>query len=221
MNSSRDKILTAVREAIRIPSQLQEPPADLEKQFQKKRTLEKPADLKARFIQESEKVSAECTAIKTKELTSKISKVLENGGIGSLAVAGNVLQDQLTDLGKRQNLKLVNASGLDSTARREQMATVSAGLVLAQYGVADIGSLVVVFSESGSIMPWYLPETVIAVVRADFIVADLFELFDKVPAQKLKNAMLVTGPSRTADIEKILILGAHGPKRLIIFILED
>jgi L-lactate dehydrogenase complex protein LldG len=32
---------------------------------------------------------------------------------------------------------------------------------------------------------------------------------------------LTTGPSRTADIEKTLVLGAHGPRRLTLFLLED
>lgn len=32
---------------------------------------------------------------------------------------------------------------------------------------------------------------------------------------------LITGPSRTADIEKTLVMGAHGPKELYVFLLED
>jgi L-lactate dehydrogenase complex protein LldG len=32
---------------------------------------------------------------------------------------------------------------------------------------------------------------------------------------------MITGPSRTADIEKTLVLGAHGPKELMLFLIED
>ncbi len=221
MNSSREKILAAVRQAVKVPSQLQDPPPDLEQKFQQKLDLARPKDLVDRFMNECKKVSAHCSLIKSKELTAKITGVLEAEKIDSLAVSGHVLEDQLAVLGRRQNLKLVNASELGPGARRLDISTASAGLVKARYGVADIGSLTVLIEDTGSTLPWFLPDTIIAVVHARDIVRDIFELFKTVPADKLKNAVLVTGPSRTADIEKILILGAHGPKKLVILILED
>jgi L-lactate dehydrogenase complex protein LldG len=41
--------------------------------------------------------------------------------------------------------------------------------------------------------------------------------FDGMP----RNVMLVTGPSRSADIEQTLELGAHGPRRLHVLVIED
>ncbi|MGL6194698.1 MAG: LUD domain-containing protein, partial [Thermoguttaceae bacterium] len=39
-------------------------------------------------------------------------------------------------------------------------------------------------------------------------------------AQTTGEFLIMTGPSRTADIEKVLILGVHGPKRLIVFLVD-
>jgi len=46
-------------------------------------------------------------------------------------------------------------------------------------------------------------------------------LKSKYPGNMPSMISLVTGPSRTADIEKTLVLGAHGPKELVLFLLDD
>lgn len=51
---------------------------------------------------------------------------------------------------------------------------------------------------------------------------DAFKLLKKKYLDKLPSMIAnITGPSRTADIEKTLVLGAHGPKELYVFLLED
>jgi len=96
-------------------------------------------------------------------------------------------------------------------------------------GVAETGTLMV---HSGDATPntlHFLPETHIAVVYADELVGTYEDgwkaLRAKVGGDLSKGEMprtvsMVTGPSRSADIGKILLMGAHGPKRLHIILVD-
>jgi|ERR1051325_311420 L-lactate dehydrogenase complex protein LldG len=68
-----------------------------------------------------------------------------------------------------------------------------------------------------------LPPIHLVVAKKEELVADLAEGIQtwqgKYGANWPSNVYLITGPSRTADIEKILVLGAHGPKRLVTLLL--
>jgi L-lactate dehydrogenase complex protein LldG len=97
-------------------------------------------------------------------------------------------------------------------------------------GVAETGTLVV---HSGAPTPntlHFLPETHIAVVYRDELVGTYEEawaaLRKKFGADLSSGAIprtvsMVTGPSRSADIGKILLMGAHGPKRLHIILVDQ
>ena len=64
----------------------------------------------------------------------------------------------------------------------------------------------------------------IIVASTDQLVYDLKEAFDSMKKKYRKGFPsmmgIITGPSRTADIEKTLVLGAHGPKELYLFLIE-
>lgn len=69
-----------------------------------------------------------------------------------------------------------------------------------------------------------LPDTAVVVLRASRIVGPYEDAWDLLRAEiggMPRNVMLVTGPSRSADIEQTLELGAHGPRRLHIVLIED
>jgi len=69
-----------------------------------------------------------------------------------------------------------------------------------------------------------LADTEIVVVRASRLVGAYEEAWDLLRAEQggmPRNVMLVTGPSRSADIEQALELGAHGPRRLHVVLVED
>jgi L-lactate dehydrogenase complex protein LldG len=67
-----------------------------------------------------------------------------------------------------------------------------------------------------------LPETHIAIVRVDQILPAMEDAFGRVRAEcgALPRAInLVSGPSRTGDIEQTIVLGAHGPRRMHIVLV--
>ena len=118
-------------------------------------------------------------------------------------------------------MAVVRAASIPSSQRKQQLAEIKFSLVSGSYAVADTGSLIVLYEYSRTSYPHFLAGTVIAIVNFANIAADLFELFEKIEPDAAKNMVIITGPSRTADIEKILILGAHGPRQLIVIAVKQ
>jgi L-lactate dehydrogenase complex protein LldG len=89
--------------------------------------------------------------------------------------------------------------------------------------VAETGTLVFTTGAATPTASMLLPDTHVCVVRADQIVSGLEEAFARVRAVhgNLPRAVnFVSGPSRTGDIEQTIVLGAHGPFRVHIMLLE-
>jgi len=105
-------------------------------------------------------------------------------------------------------------SGLtDRLALREACATCDIGITSADYALADTGTLVMLSSAEEARMISLLPPCHLAVVPRERLLTGLDELLDllPVPSDRSSSMVLVTGPSRTADIEQILVRGVHGP----------
>ena len=101
----------------------------------------------------------------------------------------------------------------------EQM---QAGITTCEYLVARTGSVIVSTATSnGRKMHAYSPVHVV-IAREEQLVAQLEDalilLQEKYKSDLPSAITVITGPSRTADIEKTLVMGAHGPKELIIFV---
>ena len=97
-------------------------------------------------------------------------------------------------------------------------------------GIAETGTLMLPSDPARPTTLNLLPDTAIVVLRASRIVGAYEEAWDLLRAERRdpdtggfmpRNVMLVTGPSRSADIEQTLELGAHGPSRLHIVLVED
>ncbi len=89
----------------------------------------------------------------------------------------------------------------------------------AAYALADTGSVVLLSSDeprSRSLLPW----THVTVVREETILAGLEELFEALGTDLPSSVAIVTGPSRSADIEQKLAVGVHGPGEVHVAILS-
>lgn len=98
--------------------------------------------------------------------------------------------------------------GVEAAARPDVVAGIAVGI----HGIAESGSVVV--DADGAHLPSLLTELSVLLLPKDRIVPGLEML--PAPGPAVRNRVLVTGPSRTADIEKRLVLGAHGPRRLVV-----
>lgn len=121
---------------------------------------------------------------------------------------------------------LLTAAGMAFQATETDFRTqAAAGLTSCEALVARTGSVVVTpATASGRRLSIY-PDQHLVLARPSQVVAEIGDalrvLQSRYGAALPSLLSLTTGPSRTADIEKTLVLGAHGPRRLTLFLLED
>ena len=92
-------------------------------------------------------------------------------------------------------------------------------------GVAETGTLALTSGAPSPTLLNFLPETHIVVVDAKDLAGSYEELWTKLKAQygetMPRTLNLVTGPSRSGDIEQTILMGAHGPKRLHVIVVDE
>ncbi len=93
-------------------------------------------------------------------------------------------------------------------------------------GIAETGTLMLTSGRTSPTTLNFLPETHIVVLKARDIAGCYEDAWDRLRAARAgaplpRTVNLITGPSRTADIEQTIQLGAHGPRRLCILLVDD
>ena len=113
----------------------------------------------------------------------------------------------------------VDAAAFDKNA----LEACNAGITACDAAVAQTGSILVSSGSCGGRALSILPHVHVVIVSLDQIVATLGDALDLMRSRyagRLPSMLsFITGPSRTGDIERILVLGAHGPKELIVILV--
>jgi len=188
MDLARERILERVRTALRAPASRPAPPSDA--------PIWPPVgDVESRFRTEFE------------------------------AVRGELIADAEALRGLLSGFKLVATDGSDlvrdavgegnSSVRDCELGVTSCECLVARTGSIAISSL------AGGRALSVLPPVHLVIARREQLVPDLGAalalLRERHRSRWPSTLSFITGPSRTADIEKILVMGAHGPKRLALY----
>lgn len=219
--SERENILTRIREALRVPAHAHHgcglptvaeqrrvlPPTGATADEQFLLFAKNAAELRATFklLDGPGALTAELRALRD---TQKWQRVATHRSA--------VAQPQAMSLGLPV---LVTDEGCD----KHELEECDAGISECDALVAQTGTVVVTSRTTGGRALSCLPPHHVVIARREQLVPDLPAAFARIKekhgAKFPSMISFITGPSRTGDIERILVLGAHGPKRLTILCL--
>jgi L-lactate dehydrogenase complex protein LldG len=209
---SRDAILNKVRAALRrgAGQEIAEPPPV------RLRVAEMDVETRvASLLRAVEALAGKTRRAATGEDARACVKAVLNGKTAVASNAPFLRECGIADLAG------VRSGFTDAAALRALCATADVGITSADYALADTGTLVMLASPDEARLISLLPPVHIAVVPAGRVLSGLDELFTMLPnpANDTSSMVLITGPSRTADIEQILVRGVHGPGEIHIVVV--
>lgn len=134
----------------------------------------------------------------------------------------------LDNLLQTADIRRLNHSTLASLPREDQRREILAadiGISSASWTVAETGTLAMLSAPGRERLASLAPPVHVAIVTRSQILPDLFDLFDKLvaagPEYLPSNLTLITGPSKTGDLELRLTTGVHGPGKWHVIVCRD
>jgi L-lactate dehydrogenase complex protein LldG len=220
--AARDAVLARTRRALGEKADRGEARADAEAYIEAHRQGPRPAmpaDLVTRFIERARDMQSTVERLADRrDLPSAIARHLSALGAPAEAsvpaIRAGVCWPEFADLDWR-------AAGL-AIEVRPTTGQDRLGITGTFCAIAETGTLVVLTGDDSPTATTLLPDAHVAVVRPERIVSGMEEAFALVRQERgrLPRAVnLISGPSRTGDIEQTIVLGAHGPYQVHIVVL--
>ncbi len=148
-----------------------------------------------------------------------MQELIQSAGEGSIVAQPHPLVDELLGTLPQLRGRLEDAAILRGDSPSFSQCAV--GISAADCLVARTASIIVRSSNSGGRRLSVLPPIHVVLARLSQMVYSLEDALGSVNADLASSYVgIINGPSRTADIEKILVMGAHGPKRLAVILID-
>jgi len=164
-----------------------------------------------RFVKEISELGGTAICCSSSELAEHIMKVIYAANV-------NEIQSWNADFLPAGLVEGLEKQGI--AVKQNADPTLKIGLTGALAGIAETGSLVLPAGSGCSPTASLLPETHIAVLKLDQIYERLGQVLTLPEVRQASSTAIITGPSRTADIEMTLTIGVHGPRQLIVFVID-
>ena len=148
---------------------------------------------------------------------SRLERVLVELGARRIVCQDEPPLDSL-DLPERLPAFEWHVVGQTTGSLRAICAEADVGVSSAQAALSETGTVVVDSGPGRSRLVTLLPPVHVVLLPADRLVADLFALVEQQEQPLPANVTLISGPSKTADIEQTLAIGVHGPRRLVVIV---
>ncbi|HAI70103.1 MAG TPA: lactate utilization protein C [Gammaproteobacteria bacterium] len=212
MNQSRNTILNNIRQSLGYHQLEANTLQSLEARLAHHPVHEQPVLKQAlipQFIQQLEKVAGTFETIPNiKDIPFVVLDFLQQQQLPEKLV----VDSRLKTLPWPNKLQLAYRA-----AQADDVVSVSCAFA----GIAETGSLVLLSSLASPTTLNFLPDNHIVILYKDNLVAFMEEVWTRLRAQPIPRTVnIITGPSRTADIEQTIQLGAHGPRRLHVVLVE-
>jgi len=169
-----------------------------------------------RFEEQLRALAGEARRVRQDELAEAVASVAAGARSAILGA----------DLGEMREAVAEGLARAGATAReptREAAEAADLGVTGAVLGVASTGSILLASGPDSARATGLLPPTHLVVLPEERIVPGFEELFDAMPRLVAASSalVLVSGPSRTSDIEMTPILGVHGPERVVVLVVSE
>ncbi|KAA3611470.1 MAG: hypothetical protein DWQ01_05100 [Planctomycetota bacterium] len=173
-------------------------------------------DLVSSFQEKLESVGGKVIRAQNLEQAfNELWSICQERGIRNLACSDAPSFRDLTDQAP-EGLEI-----LDFPHEQAELLEAEAGLSEAQLGIAETGTLVLDGEQENHRLTSLVPPVHIAFLSSKNIVLHLGEALSRAQQARSfpRTLTFITGPSRTADIELTLVVGVHGPRELVVFLL--
>jgi L-lactate dehydrogenase complex protein LldG len=222
---SRDNILNRIRRSLTADGRegTTSPDAFLRSQFERSAVRSDDAK-KGLFEQFRDELTllggTVLQASSREELIASLGSICRKESYRSLVLSREAFVESLhLEEGLKKQVSEVRSLTFDGTRLIDQLRGADVGLTACEYLAAETGTVVLRSSPAAPRALSLLPRAHIIVVRVEQLLPTVAECLQKtriVESLQSSCITLVTGPSRTADIEKVLVRGVHGPRDLYV-----